>query len=502
MEKDNLNANVDFVRGQADMIVLSALSDKDKYGLEILNAIQDRSQGMYSLKQATLYSSLKRLEKNGYVQSYDGDISNGAKRVYYGLTKQGRDHLNNDKSYWEFCNFLMSNLISDNKFDPLNEEKPFDPAEFRPLTRRTKSEKEPEKEVIIKYVEVVRTPEEVALREINDNNALHYIATDKPDEDCAILRDIDSDDVILLDDQSVASVDSQQEVAEVLQDIEETDGQQENIIIDEIIDKEESQIEIDDNVIEDVCDNQDSPDAADSQQESESQTEDVVQPREDNEAYENAFRSEYYFDNNNEINYVSSFSDLFNNEEPAAPEDNSEYEYLTLKEMVYKFQAKGLSIRPYEKKNTMEFYINRYYFSNKIHLHAALIIFAIFAVELIFSHLICNRVEDKVPAWALILGIVGVGIYPIIRAVAYLIDPTKKNLATFNPKSTLLISLLPVITLPIVFALMAFVQFGANINDYASMERTIILPSILLFNIPLYFLIFTLLYRTYKYHVN
>ena len=43
MEKDNFNANVDFVRGQADIIVLSALADKDKYGLEILNTIQERS---------------------------------------------------------------------------------------------------------------------------------------------------------------------------------------------------------------------------------------------------------------------------------------------------------------------------------------------------------------------------------------------------------------------------------------------------------------------------
>ena len=161
MDKDNFNANVDFVRGQADMIVLSALSDSDKYGLEILSAIQERSQGMYSLKQATLYSSLKRLEKNGYVHSYDGDISNGAKRVYYGLTEIGKDHLNNDKSYWEFCNFLMSNLISDNKFDPQNESKPFDPAEFRPLTRRVRGEKddkeqdkEKEKEVVVKYVYV------------------------------------------------------------------------------------------------------------------------------------------------------------------------------------------------------------------------------------------------------------------------------------------------------------------------------------------------------------
>ncbi|MDE5756516.1 MAG: PadR family transcriptional regulator, partial [Clostridia bacterium] len=162
MDKDNFNANVDFVRGQADMIVLSALSDTDKYGLEILSSIQERSKGMYSLKQATLYSSLKRLEKNGYVHSYDGEISNGAKRVYYGLTQMGREHLENDKSYWEFCNFLMSNLISDNMFDPDSEDKPFDPAEFIPLTRRARGEKddkedkdqEKEKEVVVKYVYV------------------------------------------------------------------------------------------------------------------------------------------------------------------------------------------------------------------------------------------------------------------------------------------------------------------------------------------------------------
>ena len=45
----------------------------------------------------------------------------------------------------------MSNLISDSKFDPQNEEKPFDPADFRPLTRRNKSSSENEK-VVIKYV--------------------------------------------------------------------------------------------------------------------------------------------------------------------------------------------------------------------------------------------------------------------------------------------------------------------------------------------------------------
>ena len=149
----------------------------------------------------------------------------------------------------------------------------------------------------------------------------------------------------------------------------------------------------------------------------------------------------------------------------------------------------------------MEYYVNRYYFSNKLQFHASLIIFAIFAVELFISHFICNRGENKISdLWLLMIFVLA--IFPTIRGVMYVLDPTQKSLANYNPKTSFLISLLPVITMPIVFALMGFVEFSANINDYMSMERTIILPSVLLFNIPLFSIIYTLLYRTYKYHVN
>jgi sterol desaturase/sphingolipid hydroxylase (fatty acid hydroxylase superfamily) len=106
------------------------------------------------------------------------------------------------------------------------------------------------------------------------------------------------------------------------------------------------------------------------------------------------------------------------------------------------------------------------------------------------------------PGWALFLALVVIALYPVARLVIHLIDPTKKSPANYNPKTSLLLSLLPIITLPIVFALMAFVEFGANINDYASMERTIVLPSIMLFNVPLYFVAYAILYRTYRYHIN
>lgn len=488
MEKDNFNANVDFVRGQADMIVLSALSDNDKYGLEILNTIQERSQGMYSLKQATLYSSLKRLEKNGYVHSYDGDVSNGAKRVYYGLTEQGRDHLNNDKSYWEFSSFLMSSLISDSKFDPQNDEKPFDPADFRPLTRRNKASSDNEK-VVIKYVYLPQganpDTENQSEESFDENSSL---PEDDENESPLIEEEIvESDDI----DEQPVDEDSQfdGDIAEIEDDV-----------VEEIA-ADDTQESFNDNIVEEVAeDNED-------KNQVEEQIEEIIEEKQavEEEKPSPIYQHKQYFDENNEINYISSFSDMFNSipEDIPLEHEKEKIEYLTMKEMVYKFQSKGVSVKPYDKKDTMEFYVNRYYYSNKLHLHASIIIFAILAVELIISHLICNRnVSNRMPGWALFLGLLAIALYPVARYVIYLIDPTKKTPATYNPKTSLLLSMLPIITLPIVFALMAFVEFGANINDYASMERTIVLPSIMLFNVPLYFVIFALFYRTYKYHVN
>lgn len=213
------------------------------------------------------------------------------------------------------------------------------------------------------------------------------------------------------------------------------------------------------------------------------------------------YQSNNYFDENNEVNYVSSFADLFKIEENPEPVQSApEYDYMSMNEMIFKYQAKGITIKPYSKKNTMEFYVNRYYYSNKLHLHTSLIMFLLMAVEIIVAHFICNRTNPISNLW--LFSILILLAYPIIRLTMYLIEPHKKALANFNPKTALLISILPVITMPIVIALLGFVQFGANIGDYSSMERSIILPCVLLFNIPFYFIVYAILYRTNNYHIN
>ena len=94
--------NTELIRGHVDTIILNSLAERDRYGYEILDIISDLSEGRYEIKQPTLYSCLKRLEKQGFISSYFGDESNGGRRRYYQLTEKGRETLEQDQREWEF----------------------------------------------------------------------------------------------------------------------------------------------------------------------------------------------------------------------------------------------------------------------------------------------------------------------------------------------------------------------------------------------------------------
>lgn len=101
----------DLIRGHTDTIVLRVLLDGDSYGYEIYKTILERSNQLYELKEATLYSSFRRLEKDGHIQSYWGDESQGGRRKYYKITEQGRDMYKQNKQDWEFTQSIINKLI-------------------------------------------------------------------------------------------------------------------------------------------------------------------------------------------------------------------------------------------------------------------------------------------------------------------------------------------------------------------------------------------------------
>ena len=103
----------DLLRGHTDSVVLSVLQKGDNYGYEIHKYIIDRLGGEYELKEATLYSSYKRLEADGYVVSYWGDETLGSRRKYYSITDTGRELLRQNKADWIRTQNILNRLLED-----------------------------------------------------------------------------------------------------------------------------------------------------------------------------------------------------------------------------------------------------------------------------------------------------------------------------------------------------------------------------------------------------
>lgn len=119
-ENDAKNTiSADLIRGHINTIILRTLNERDKYGYEIINEIEEKSHGQYTLKQPTLYSALKRLESQGYVKSYwkTDSVTLGGRRKYFTLTESGKEIAERNQAEWEYSRTVIDSLISNKSFD-------------------------------------------------------------------------------------------------------------------------------------------------------------------------------------------------------------------------------------------------------------------------------------------------------------------------------------------------------------------------------------------------
>ena len=89
--------------------ILNALMFRERYGLEIMNAIAQASKGAKTIGFSSLYPTLRKLEKRGFVTSRWGDEApeetTGARRRYYKITGSGLEAV---KTKQEFLQTLQT----------------------------------------------------------------------------------------------------------------------------------------------------------------------------------------------------------------------------------------------------------------------------------------------------------------------------------------------------------------------------------------------------------
>ena len=106
-----MNISSDLLRGYTDAIILKRLIAKDGYGYQISKEVACISEGKLELKEATLYTAFRRLESAGYIRSFWGDETIGARRRYYSLTEAGREKLREEQMTWRETRNVLNQLL-------------------------------------------------------------------------------------------------------------------------------------------------------------------------------------------------------------------------------------------------------------------------------------------------------------------------------------------------------------------------------------------------------
>lgn len=200
-----------------------------------------------------------------------------------------------------------------------------------------------------------------------------------------------------------------------------------------------------------------------------------------------------------DVNYRDFFVSLQDNKSDVQqgqekPQQTNDYSDSDIKTRLY---AKGFKIRPYDRGNTSEYYTFNFIQSNRLNRDTFLIILAFFVAEVA---IMWASLATKV-SYTYFLPILLVGsALCLIPTVIYLLNPTRRTRANFNFKLSILNRGMLFIELTVVCILIGFFGLGANVNDIDLILESIVLPMVLLTNLPLSSLIYWLLYRTRKYH--
>ena len=92
-------SNPPFMSGVPELLLLRLLEAREMYGYELVRSIREVTGQAISLGEGVIYPALHSLERNGSLRSTRRPVG-GRTRVYYSLTKKGRDRLAKLRGDW------------------------------------------------------------------------------------------------------------------------------------------------------------------------------------------------------------------------------------------------------------------------------------------------------------------------------------------------------------------------------------------------------------------
>jgi len=98
-------------KGSLEMLLLALVRASERYGYELVDALQEGSQGKLSVSAGTLYPVLYRLNEDGFVETRWEAEGAGPPRKYYRITEAGETELARRVEEWRHYAVAVSSIL-------------------------------------------------------------------------------------------------------------------------------------------------------------------------------------------------------------------------------------------------------------------------------------------------------------------------------------------------------------------------------------------------------
>ena len=99
-------------KGSTRLAILQLVSEKERYGYEIISTIRERTKGVLEISEGNLYPALHGLEAEAYITSTWRDTEPGVPpRKYYRITSRGRHHQEDLVKEWKEYAAALGRLL-------------------------------------------------------------------------------------------------------------------------------------------------------------------------------------------------------------------------------------------------------------------------------------------------------------------------------------------------------------------------------------------------------
>jgi PadR family transcriptional regulator PadR len=101
------------LQGTLDLMILKTLHALGpQHGFGIARRIEQLSEDVLKLNEGTVYTSLLRLQQQGWIDSEWGASENNRKARFYSITRRGRKQLAVETANWERISGVIGRVLA------------------------------------------------------------------------------------------------------------------------------------------------------------------------------------------------------------------------------------------------------------------------------------------------------------------------------------------------------------------------------------------------------